>query len=76
MAVRSNGDSHHEKTVRQTVIPARVMRTGRSAVMEHKRQIADNWMQTQLPALAGSHASRPWVKYVLRTLVRAPFTVA
>lgn len=79
MAVRANREAYHladkgTKTEREVRVPKQVFVGGNMAA--RKRQAAESWLQVHLPALDGPHASRPWVKYVLRELVRSPFTVA
>ncbi|SIS49384.1 ISLre2 family transposase, partial [Alicyclobacillus vulcanalis] len=46
------------------------------AEMTRKVEAAASWLEAHMPALAGPHASRPWVKYVLRELARLPHTIA
>jgi hypothetical protein len=79
MAVRANREAYHladngMKTKSETQVPKQVSASRNMAA--RKRQAAETWLQVHLPALDGPHASRPWVKYILRKLVRSPFTVA
>jgi hypothetical protein len=79
MAVRANREAYHiadngTKTQSEVRVPKQEFNSGN--MVARKRQVAESWLQVHLPALDGPHASRPWIKYILRELVRSPFTVA
>jgi hypothetical protein len=79
MAVRVNRQAYHladngPKTKNEIRVPKKEFASGNMAI--RKRQATENWPQVHLPALDGPHASRPWVKYILRELLRSSFAVA
>jgi len=66
-ALRANGELQ-EWLDRQLSGPARVpTRTWHRVAKAARESCTGEWLQKNVPALAGPHASRPWVK-VLRAL--------
>ena len=70
-ALKASGEWHRLaqriQIPRATDLERRITRQWTQSVA----QAAGDWLNTHLPALNSSFAGRPWVKYVLRQMVRA-----